>query len=378
MLIMKKPEIIIQLKEICKQLDRFPTATDLIKLRKFNLSKSIVKTGGYIYYREMFGYKLIQRPANFWKNNYKIELEKIILKLNRFPHVFEIKQHEMGLYQYLSDNKLLDGLKKEYNYKPLIKPVGYWNDFNNLKLWLLENFKELIIELKKFPTATMINSSNITDVILKHGGFIKVAEKMGCDTTKKLFVSPDGHYLDSTLELIVDWYLWSRDIKHSVHGRISSMRKYKYDFKIDDFYVEVWGLSGTKKCDYDSNRLKKEELYKTLNLNLISIEKEIFEKPFLEIEKSLDAIFSSNKFDVTKKITSINLEESISGYNYWNFSNTLLELKKVIEQIGKFPSTSILKSMQKKQIQKSMQKHGGQNVFRKILGFPLLKQRKIN
>ena len=372
-------KIINEIEVLIKKNGKFPSAKYLQKSLRWDLFRAIANFGGFYYFRNLFDCKIT--PHGYWRENYKIEIEKMFKNFGRFPSAKEIKENSEGLFDFLFSSGLLNVLREEYNYKPLIKPIGYWNNFENLKQWLFDNFGEMI-KMGCFPSSTMISDVKggrgiATSVIRKHGGFFSVATAMGC---KPIYgcVAPDGHYLDSKLELIVDWYLWSRNITHEVHGLIAQNKKYKYDFKLScNFYVEVWGMVG--RSIYDQNKKKKEKLYADLGLNLISIEASLFQKSFLEIEKSLDKIFSKYNFDISKKIKGpmSSLEDILSrGKGYWTYENTLSELKFVIEKLGKFPSVSELRKIGKCQIQRSMQKYGGQNRFRSALGFELTKQGK--
>ena len=368
-------KIVYELELLINQNGKFPSARYLQLNNRWDLFKAISNHGGFTYFRNLFNANLT--PRGHWKDNYRIEIQRIVDQLGRFPSSKEIKNVSEGLFDFLFKSKLLVELRQEYNYKPEIKPPGHWNDFNNLKNWLTQNFKEMI-NVGIFPTTTMIASIKggrcvANDAIRKHGGVQEVAKKMGCKP-KINFIAPDGHYLDSTLELIVDWYLWSRNISHTVHGFISSGKRYKYDFKLrDDLYVEVWGMSG--RSEYDVSRIKKEKLYQELGFTLIAIEPALFKQSFFNLEQGLDEIFSKFNFQI-EKIQELNLDDVVAkGRGYWTFENTLQELKLIMQDINKFPSVSYLRKIGKYQIQKSMQKYGGQNVFRAELGIELLKRR---
>ena len=363
-----------ELKILCDQIGGFPTSTVLQELGRLDLIHAIQKNGNFFHYREVLGYEVRFKPKDYWVDHYENEVEKIVKELGRFPTPTEFRKSNNSLFKFLVEKDLFPHLQKQYNYTPPTKPRGYWNDFNNLKDWLMDHFED-IIKLGEFPTCSMITeipkSAVIKDVIRRHGGFNSVAEKLNCKV-KNTFVSEDGHYLDSSYELILDSYLYSRNIPHQVHGIIDKKFGYRFDFKVGDIYVEIWGLSGNDYRGYDEKRKIKENLYSELDYELISIEPQLFEKPYKEIENTFDSIFIKYGFDVSKKQVTYEISDSLKGKNYWTFENTLKELKIVVAEINRFPSVSYLRGIGKYQIQKSMQKFGGQNTFRRILGFPLL------
>ena len=369
-------KIFNELEILIKQNNRFPSAKFLQNSGRWDLFRAIANFGGFTFFRKKLKYEIT--PHGYWKENYKIEIQKIVNKLGRFPSNKELKTESEGLFDFVFRNKLLNTLRMKYKYKPKIKPARFWHDFDNLKDWLIDNFGELI-QSGIFPTTDMIVGVKggrciANDVIRRHGGFLKVSKLMNCKPQTGFF-APDGHYLDSKLELIVDWYLWSRNIPHKIHGLIAENKRYKYDFKLGNCFVEVWGLNGRKS--YDDSRLIKEALYKSQGQTLISIEGNLFQKSFMEIEKSLDKIFNEYGFNIIKQKAKYKIDDVVSrGRGYWTFNNTMQELKVVVDDISQFPSVSYLRKIGKYQIQKSMQKYGGQNKFRALLGFPLVKTKK--
>jgi len=91
---------------------------------------------------------------------------------------------------------------------------------------------------------------------------------------KTRFTSLDGHLLRSRGEVIIDDWLHYHNIKHDYEKSIfySPTGFILCDWYLPnlDVYIEYWGVE--KNSDYTENRRFKEEIYKKLNLNLISIE----------------------------------------------------------------------------------------------------------
>ena len=83
------------------------------------------------------------------------------------------------------------------------------------------------------------------------------------------YIAKDGHKCDSMAEKIIDDWLFVRKIKHETkvpynHHRMTA------DFKIDNTYVEFFGLQGEVKS-YDRLVKEKEILWREENLKVIKI-----------------------------------------------------------------------------------------------------------
>lgn len=86
----------------------------------------------------------------------------------------------------------------------------------------------------------------------------------------KKFTANDGHKCDSLSEKIVDDWLFARSIKHETQVKYPWNNHMTADFKIGDFWVELFGLSGQLK-KYDILMQEKLKLIKKHNLKLISL-----------------------------------------------------------------------------------------------------------
>lgn len=274
--------IIIELSNIALEIGEFPTLTYLRKIKRTDLEKAIAKRGGFRYFQKIMG--------------------------------FEHKEREKG----------------------------FWNNKENLKNIIYENFGEMI-DKGIFPTkAILINTigGRIGNALANCGGIAKIAQEMNCEPN--FFIATDGHFLDSGNEYILDEYLYARGIEHSVGEKISPDFNYRYDFKINDYYVEIWGYENNrdnKRCDlYNQKREKKEQLYKDLNLKLISIEGSLFQNKPETIEQKLDEIFSSYGFDISLKTVDYDISNSIKNCRYWNEERIIEEAKKIVEIYGELPS----------------------------------------
>lgn len=82
----------------------------------------------------------------------------------------------------------------------------------------------------------------------------------------------DGHYVRSRAEVIISDWLFSECIAHAYERRVPIIEDMYCDFYIPKckIYIEFWGYENDEK--YLSRKIKKQELYKKYNLNLIEID----------------------------------------------------------------------------------------------------------
>lgn len=83
-------------------------------------------------------------------------------------------------------------------------------------------------------------------------------------------VAKDGHKCDSLAERIIDDWLFRRKIKHDRAVSYPGNHGFTADFKVEDYWIEFFGLSGELK-EYDRIKKKKLQLAKIYNLKLIEI-----------------------------------------------------------------------------------------------------------
>lgn len=98
----------------------------------------------------------------------------------------------------------------------------------------------------------------------------------------KKFIAKDGHKCDSLAERIIDDWFYARKIAHERNTLYPGDYGLKVDFRIRNYWVEFFGLSGELKT-YDQLKRKKLRLAQKLNLKLVSIyPSDIFPKSKLD------------------------------------------------------------------------------------------------
>lgn len=97
----------------------------------------------------------------------------------------------------------------------------------------------------------------------------------------KKYIANDGHKCDSLSEKIIDDWLSSRKIPHQ-RNTIYLDTEFTADFKVDNTFIEFFGLSGELKT-YDKLMKKKLKIIKANHLKLISIyPKDLFPRSRLD------------------------------------------------------------------------------------------------
>lgn len=80
----------------------------------------------------------------------------------------------------------------------------------------------------------------------------------------------DGHKVKSSYERTVDNWLFDKGIPHDYNGLLSESKEYRYDFKVDRWFIEIWGLKDVdfydKKMDskihyYDIHKFKRIDIF---------------------------------------------------------------------------------------------------------------------
>lgn len=83
-------------------------------------------------------------------------------------------------------------------------------------------------------------------------------------------IAIDGHVCDSNEEKIVDNYLHLNSIEHEVHGRYPNSAR-KFDFKVNDIYIEYAGLMKSNYKKHDKYKIKIQEKIEFANINNLKL-----------------------------------------------------------------------------------------------------------
>lgn len=154
--------------------------------------------------------------------------------------------------------------------------------------------------------------------------------------------------------------------------RVSATHKYTCDQKIGQYYVEVFGYGKSDRSSrsdaYNRRRAIKEALYKKLGLNLVPIEKDVFLKPYPEIERQLDQIFFGLGFDIARKAPFDICELAQQAGFIMTEDEVVQQLDRIIQETGTFPTSKVLHAIGREDLMGRISKSGGLNHYREKLG----------
>ena len=151
---------------------------------------------------------------------------------------------------------------------------GYWENFENLKNVIMEFYKIN----NRAPLFKECKDLKIDSAVQKHGGIIKISKQLNISTTTQ-FLTLSGDVVKSMYEVIFANFCFLNNIQFQYEVKLIKSKKYNCDFKIDDFYIEIWGCGerGSIGKHYIKQRKIKEIIYKDNKLKLINLEHVLFD-----------------------------------------------------------------------------------------------------
>jgi HNH endonuclease len=116
--------------------------------------------------------------------------------------------------------------------------------------------------------------------------------------TKK-FIAKDSHVCDSLAEKVIDDWLFKKNIKHQINVPYPGNR-FTVDFKVNNYWIEFFGLSGQHK-KYDQLKKEKLQLIKKEKLLLIAIyPQDLFPKS--KLNQLLNCLFENQNNSAKLKL----------------------------------------------------------------------------
>lgn len=248
-------------------------------------------------------------------------------------------------------------------------PPGWYKEWSNVEAAIKDGFPSMI-EMGVFPTYDQLSEiMSMTVAVPLHGGMVKMAEKMGCRLVTH-WRCRDGHWANSTVELVVDEYLYSRDIPHQVQVVFAP---YRADFVVGDYVVEVWGYdetsSGKIARQYITKKAKKELFYSQKRMKLIGVGRSVHldgrRTKIADIEKNLDRLFGAAGFSIpVVRAFDASIFSKEAGY-FFNEASLKQELDKMSKSLGRFPT---MKDLNEVGLYHAIARNGGLQHFRKAMG----------
>jgi hypothetical protein len=287
--------------------------------------------------------------------------------------------NKKGLRGYISKNNFIESLKSYFKVdskmrkNTISRPSNYWSKKENIIFELDKVFNEF----GRIPNNKELLELGYGSLALHIKKLPKeILEKYNFYSNSILIKTKDGHYVRSNYELLFDNYLSYNNIEHLSEGLISQNHdiKYLYDFKLKlrnkkDVFVEIWGYTRNRnkqEKEYHEKRIKKEKVYNDLNLNLIGIPADIYEKTFIEIYNYFSKSIAYFDIDYIPKKIDVNYFLWGSTFNEENITEKLNGL--IENNEGYFPTTHQLRKLDNgERIITQIQKFGGAQYFKNKL-----------
>lgn len=375
-------ETLKKLENICEKNGYFPTHKQIRNIGGITLSDMVIKYGGSKKFADKLGFPLAYKgKIDGWTLEDVLQtIREIIIKTGQFPNTTYLQQHGYGglvaaIYSKFGN---LENIAKKLGLETETHTQGYWTEWDNVK----KEIEKIIQITKIFPNYQQIKilNSKLTKGIREFGGISEVAKKLGYEPPSQI-VALDGHNVRSSYEFFIDNYLYGHGIKHSVDGRINkNFSNYRYDFKIGNFYIEVWGYADTNSSiakQYNVVKQLKEEFYKSNKLTVISFHPNDFTENQKEIEKIIENRLRQYKIKIGTKRKDYKIENYFEYRGFWTKNHTIEELKKAVKHYGDFPLELQLRKDKKSSLAFAINKHGGVNHFRQLLGFDIKKHNQL-
>lgn len=303
-------------------------------------------------------------------------LNKIILQHGQFPTTSWLQKNGYGsmVGAIYSRFENIQKIAQDLGLNAHGHRKGYWFEWNNVR----NEVQKLMIVTKTFPNYTQIRmlNSKLMKGLKIFEGISEVAKKMGYAPPTQI-VAVDGHNVRSSYEFFMDNYLYKHGIKHNVDGYIDKKSSnFRYDFKVSGFFIEVWGYPHTESLisqRYFAVKANKEVFYKSRGFTAITFTPDDFSGTPDQVEKTISVRLKNfGILPITKK-ANFKIENYYHYPGYWTRERTIREIRSVIKNYGAFPTRHTLRKVGKSSLEFAMDKYGGANYFRELLGYEVKK-----
>lgn len=254
------------------------------------------------------------------------------------------------------------------------KRRGYWTEET-----ILKELRPLVRSLRHWPTQDefkQLGMANLRGAIHKYGNAAKFRLMLKVDLKKAIFAK-DGHCLGSGLECYVDDFLYEHGIAHEVQPLIVKTRKFRADFKVGEYWIEVLGYKDNGRQPlYFTAWAEKRAIYKRLRRKLIIFTAADFaDKTYSEIMQIIAAKLPFKNYR-RKMIKALNPGEEFKSRYYWeDWDRLKAALLPIAKELGRFPGERELLARGLGGLDRAFYKYdGGRFKIAERLGYPLKKK----
>ncbi len=286
----------------------------------------------------------------------------------RFPTHSDVVNH--GWWEIDRVTKKLGGYRAarlQFGFQELEKAKGYWRDWDNITMYLQKHFPAFL-KSGQCPTLEMMRATGeYPSFVYCNGGMPGICKRLKLVPAIG-FQTRDGHFVRSYYELLLDEYLFSRQIDHTPEVKPFMGHAFRCDQKVGEYCIEIWGYSNF--ASYRKRRKQKERLYRRHGLRLIPIEKNFFYTTVKQIEERFDNLFAPMGVSVTKKMPfSMRSIAQVVSYP-WNEDGVKEHIQNYIRRFNEFPTQKKLNATGRSGLAARIDQFGGFAYFRSLMGFP--------
>lgn len=139
--------VLSELRFIIEKENKFPTAKELLLMKRSDLGSAIVKYGGYRKFAKILGFK--PKTKEYSEDRLLTELKILTKKLKHFPCDRELQKMERSdLAGSIKTHGGYGYFKEKVTGNRTKRPYGYWKEEENI----IAELKTLCEELGRFPT----------------------------------------------------------------------------------------------------------------------------------------------------------------------------------------------------------------------------------
>lgn len=276
---MTKKEVLQKLNDYLSTLDYVPYQREIYENKIVHYT-TMDKHGGYENLLKELGYEYPKWRAEDWSEK---EMKKVFLKIysDKAPSIEQIyEDYQSGKLPFSTfvirrKFETLNAFAKYCDLDMNVFSINYYKEEEVRDMFLniydIEDIPPTMLDVNddyrcgnfKFSSDMLHNKFGSYNDFLNYCGFEVFNSKFSYPC-----IADDGHLCDSRTEKIIDDFMYSNNIKHSLHPRYSNFidklnTKKKADWILDDgVVVEYFGLMG-----YDKYEKKVDEKLRLLNDN---------------------------------------------------------------------------------------------------------------
>jgi len=208
-------------------------------------------------------------------------IEKSIKEVNFCPEHFPTSSYGTFFKDEIDndpkiEHRMKELLKKLVDTLEFIPPKSFHKSLHYLKRLPKDKFDKAIKLISNMPPLKKVGPSQPKGYQDVFGSWLQALDAAGVleggvRKTRRGYIclAKDGHECRSIGEKIVDDYLYTHNIPHEKEPSYPGEKKFRADWKVGKYFIELWGLAGEE--DYDRKMHEKKDILQKYRIPLIEI-----------------------------------------------------------------------------------------------------------